>query len=799
MLRPDFFDLVGYAIEHRVGVKFSTNGTRIDRARAERLAAMDYLDVQISLDGATAEVNDPVRGAGSYAAARPAMDHLAAAGFGPFKISVVVTRHNVGAARRAGGAGRSLRRAAPGDAAAPVGSGRRHVGGAAPDSPPAALPLRLAARAPRRADRRLLLPPLGPRRAPRGAEPLRRGPGGLPDRPRRRRLRVPVRDPRGVPGGQRPGSRRLQPRSGALRALRRRSASPPAPVRARRAAPTTPVAAAAWPPSSSPACPSTDPIPSASSATARSSWPRSRRPPRGRPPTTPARAPVPVRLVSSRLTARRPSPPGPRWPPPPATACWWCPSAPTSSTAPTSRSTPTPGSQWPSPTRSPTCPSWSSRHRSPIGASGEHAGFPGTLSIGTEVLADVLVELVRSARGTSAGVVFALARTAGTPRASRPPPSAAAPRGTGCYVWGAAVDGGDAHAGRTETSLMMAIAPDEVRRSALEAGRTEPLERLWGELRSGGVRSVSPNGVLGDPPLATAAEGRLLLGALVDELSSALETWWSDVVEASAVSPVAVVTGAARGIGAATVDLLVADGFSVVAVDSCADDPAIGYPLATPGGSRRAGWRGTGSGSPPWSATCAARPTWTPRWPRRSGALRPPRRRRGGGRGHRRRRRRSGRSATRSGTTLFDVNVHGVRRPGRPRRSRRSSTAPEPRAGRVVAVASAAGLLGLRRLGGYVASKHAVIGLVRALAADLAGTGVTANAVCPGSTRTPMLDASARHLRPGLGRRSSPVTICWSACSSPRSPQRWSPGCAGPTSSGVTGAALPADGGMTAF
>ncbi len=95
MLRPDFFDIVGYAVAHRVGVKFSTNGTRIDRARAERLAAMDYLDVQISLDGATEEVNDPVRGVGSYAAARRAMDHLEAAGFGPFKISVVVTRHNV--------------------------------------------------------------------------------------------------------------------------------------------------------------------------------------------------------------------------------------------------------------------------------------------------------------------------------------------------------------------------------------------------------------------------------------------------------------------------------------------------------------------------------------------------------------------------------------------------------------------------------------------------------------------------------------------------------------------------------
>jgi mycofactocin radical SAM maturase len=96
MTRPDFFELVGYAVDHRVGVKFSTNGTRLDRAKAERLAAMDYVDVQISLDGATEETNDAVRGVGSYRSARRAMDHLAAADFGPFKISVVVTRHNVG-------------------------------------------------------------------------------------------------------------------------------------------------------------------------------------------------------------------------------------------------------------------------------------------------------------------------------------------------------------------------------------------------------------------------------------------------------------------------------------------------------------------------------------------------------------------------------------------------------------------------------------------------------------------------------------------------------------------------------
>jgi mycofactocin biosynthetic radical S-adenosylmethionine protein MftC len=95
-MRRDFYDLIDHAVSRRVGVKFSTNGTRIDAAAARRLAAMDYLDVQVSLDGVDADTNDRIRGTGSYAAARRAMDELAAADFGAFKISVVVTRENVG-------------------------------------------------------------------------------------------------------------------------------------------------------------------------------------------------------------------------------------------------------------------------------------------------------------------------------------------------------------------------------------------------------------------------------------------------------------------------------------------------------------------------------------------------------------------------------------------------------------------------------------------------------------------------------------------------------------------------------
>ncbi|MGW2048918.1 mycofactocin radical SAM maturase [Streptomyces sp. NPDC001858] len=94
-VRADFWELLDYATAHHVGVKFSTNGVRITTEAAERLARNDYVDVQISLDGATPEVNDAVRGAGSYATALRALENLAAAGMRNFKISVVCTRHNI--------------------------------------------------------------------------------------------------------------------------------------------------------------------------------------------------------------------------------------------------------------------------------------------------------------------------------------------------------------------------------------------------------------------------------------------------------------------------------------------------------------------------------------------------------------------------------------------------------------------------------------------------------------------------------------------------------------------------------
>jgi mycofactocin radical SAM maturase len=94
-LRPDFWQIVDYAVDHKVGVKFSTNGSRITAPVARRLAGTDYVDVQISIDGADAVTNDAVRGTGSFDVALRAMEHLAGAGFVGFKVSVVVTRDNV--------------------------------------------------------------------------------------------------------------------------------------------------------------------------------------------------------------------------------------------------------------------------------------------------------------------------------------------------------------------------------------------------------------------------------------------------------------------------------------------------------------------------------------------------------------------------------------------------------------------------------------------------------------------------------------------------------------------------------
>ena len=127
---------------------------------------MDYVDVQISIDGADAATNDAVRGDGSYATARRAMDHLAAAGFGPFKISVVITRHNVDQLDAfealADGYGAQLRLTR----LRPSGRGADTWDQLHPTARAAGAALPVAARPAGSADRRLVLPPVRPGRAP---------------------------------------------------------------------------------------------------------------------------------------------------------------------------------------------------------------------------------------------------------------------------------------------------------------------------------------------------------------------------------------------------------------------------------------------------------------------------------------------------------------------------------------------------------------------------------------------------------------------------------------------------------
>ena len=258
---------------------------------------------------------------------------------------------------------------------------------------------------------------------------------------------------------------------------------------------------------------------------------------------------------------------------------------------------------------------------------------------------------------------------------------------------------------------------------------------------------------------------------------------------------VALVTGAARGIGAATVRALAAEGWAVVATDGCADDPRLPYALGTEAELRAVA---DAAGEPGRcvavvadscdlhaldEAVRVAEATFgaldaviaaagviaggVPLWemPREQEEA------------------------------VLDVDLRAVltaARVGVPALLRR----PEPRQGRFVAIASVAATRGLPYLAAYCAAKAGVTGLVRALAAELRESGVTANAVSPGSTATAILDESARlyglesaeafSAQQPLGRLLEPEEIA--------SLLVW---LAGPASSGVTGAVIPVDAGLS--
>lgn len=256
------------------------------------------------------------------------------------------------------------------------------------------------------------------------------------------------------------------------------------------------------------------------------------------------------------------------------------------------------------------------------------------------------------------------------------------------------------------------------------------------------------------------------------------------------MSRVAIVTGGGRGIGAATVAALAADGWRVLAVDRGADDPRLPYALATPeelnavaGGDHVRAAVADAADAEAMTAVVAEAEEWgeLEAIVANAGVIA------GGGP--------AWELDPAAEDAVVDTCLRGTMvaaRVGIPALLRR----PQPRAGRFVATASAASLRGLPGLAAYCAAKAGVAGFVAALAADLRGTGITANAVAPGSTDTAILAESARIYgldgaadfasQQPIGRLIEPAEvaalIAWLL---------------GPAGAAVTGATLPVDGGLS--
>lgn len=163
----------------------------------------------------------------------------------------------------------------------------------------------------------------------------------------------------------------------------------------------------------------------------------------------------------------------------------------------------------------------------PYGASGEHEGFPGTVSIGTAALQSLLVEYGRSASSWASRLVYVNGHGGNVEALAA---AVALLRQEGRDVgWVPCIAAGaDAHAGHTETSVLLHISPGDVWTDDLAAGNTAPLAELMPAMRSGGIAAVSEVGVLGDPTTATAAEGERIFAEMVNGCGGRIRRWQPD-------------------------------------------------------------------------------------------------------------------------------------------------------------------------------------------------------------------------------------------------------------------------------
>ena len=156
-----------------------------------------------------------------------------------------------------------------------------------------------------------------------------------------------------------------------------------------------------------------------------------------------------------------------------------------------------------------------------ISASDEHAGFPGTLSTGTEALAQSVVAICRSA-SWSLGVCIVNGHGGNTDALARIS-SALTHEKITHSIWSLpSYDGADMHAGHTETSVMLYVAPDKVQTDRIERGTVGDSSALVAQMRTSGVAGVSDNGVLGDPTTATKEHGYAVMNLYSTSLASHL-------------------------------------------------------------------------------------------------------------------------------------------------------------------------------------------------------------------------------------------------------------------------------------